>query len=166
MVNTVVAALLAVVIPQRPVQAAQRIDFLDLSIDQATGTAALRAEFPNPGRLLLPGQFVRARIMAGTRPNGITVPQRAVKLSADGATVMVVGAKNLAEIRKVTLGAMQNDRWAILTGLRAGDKVIVDGLQKVMPGQPVSIAGPRPRGAPPPSAQRGQTPQHCHRSPF
>lgn len=131
-----------------------RIDFLDLAIDQQTGTAALRAEFANPGRQLLPGQFVRARIMAGTRPSGITVLQRAVKLTADGATVMVVGAKKLAEIRKITVGAMQGDRWVVLSGLRAGDKVIVDGLQKVMPGQPVRIAAPRPAGGPPPSAQR------------
>src|SRR3546814_6541314 len=71
------------------------IDFLDLAIDEETGTAALRAEFPNPGRLLLPGQFVRARIAAGTQADGIIVPQRAVTVSPQGGTVMVVGAKNI-----------------------------------------------------------------------
>src|SRR3546814_2059637 len=65
------------------------IDFLDLAIDEETGTAALRAEFPNPGRLLLPGQFVRARIAAGTQADGIIVPQRAVTVSPQGGSVMV-----------------------------------------------------------------------------
>jgi membrane fusion protein (multidrug efflux system) len=134
-----------------------RIDFLDLSIDRETGTAAIRAEFANPGRALLPGMFVRARINAGTRPNGITLPQRAVQLTSDGANVLVVGAKNIVELRKVTLGTMQGDRWSILSGLNSGDKVIIDGQQKAMPGQPVKIAAPRPRGAPPPSAARPAT---------
>src|SRR5690606_1644755 len=71
------------------------IDFLDLAIDPQTGTAALRAEFPNPGRMLLPGQFVRARIQAGTRPDGVMIPQRAVKVSPQGASVMVVGDKDI-----------------------------------------------------------------------
>ena len=130
-----------------------QIDFLDLSIDKATGTAALRAEFVNPGRTLLPGQFVRARLLAGTRPNGIAVPQRAVKLTSDGATVLVVGAKNLVELRKVKLGTMQGDQWAVLEGLNAGERVIVDGQQKAMPGQPVRIARPRPAGVPPSAAR-------------
>lgn len=129
------------------------LDFLDLSINEATGTAALRAEFPNPTHALLPGQFVRARIMAGTKPDGTIIPQRAVKMTSDGATVTVVGAKNIAESRKVTVGAMQGDQWQILSGLRAGDKVIVDGIQKVRVGQPVSIAKPAKAGTPP-SAQR------------
>ncbi len=130
-----------------------QIDFLDLAIDEATGTAALRAEFVNPGRTLLPGQFVRARLLAGTRPNGIAVPQRAVKLTSDGATVLVVGAKNLVEVRKVKLGTMQGDKWAILEGLKPGERVIVDGQQKAMPGQPVRIAKPRPVGVPPSAAR-------------
>jgi membrane fusion protein, multidrug efflux system len=133
-----------------------QIDFLDLSIDEATGTAALRAEFVNPGRLLLPGQFVRARIMAGTRPNGIAVPQRAVKLTADGATVLVVGPKDVVEVRRVKLGTMQGNQWAIVDGLKPGERVIVDGQQKAIPGQPVRLAKPRPAG-PPPSAARPAT---------
>ncbi|WP_374526484.1 efflux RND transporter periplasmic adaptor subunit [Sphingopyxis sp.] len=117
------------------------LDFFDLSIDEATGTAALRAEFPNPTSALLPGQFVRARIKAGIRPNGILIPQRAVKLSADAATVMIVDAQNKAAIRPVKLGTMEQGQWAIVDGLKPGDKVIVDGLQKVQPGQPVRVAG-------------------------
>jgi membrane fusion protein (multidrug efflux system) len=80
------------------------LDFLDLSIDQATGTAAVRAEFPNPERVLLPGQFVRARIEAGVRPNSFLVPQRAVQLTPDGASVLVAEANNMAASRKITLG--------------------------------------------------------------
>jgi membrane fusion protein (multidrug efflux system) len=121
------------------------LDFLDLSINEQTGTAALRAEFANPGQLLLPGQFVRARMEAGVRPNGIMVPQRAVRVAAEGASVMVVGDKNVAVARPVKLGELQGNQWIIREGLKAGDKVIVDGLQKVMPGQPVSVAAPGKR---------------------
>lgn len=119
------------------------LDFLDLSIDEATGTAALRAEFPNPNSALLPGQFVRARIFAGNRADGVLIPQRAVKLAADAASVMVLDAKNIATPRPVKLGTMVAGQWAILDGLKPGDRVIVDGLQKVQPGQPVRVAQPK-----------------------
>ncbi|MFA7587571.1 MAG: efflux RND transporter periplasmic adaptor subunit, partial [Novosphingobium sp.] len=79
------------------------IDFLDMAIDEATGTAALRAEFANPGRQLLPGQFVRARIQAGTRADGILVPQRAVKVGPQGGSVMLVSTKNIVETRNIRL---------------------------------------------------------------
>ena len=103
--------------------------------------------------------------MAGTRPNGIAVPQRAVKLTSDGATVLVVGAKNVVEVRKVKLGAMQGDRWAILDGLKPGERVIVDGQQKAMPGQPVRIAKPRPAGVPPPPRAPPRAPSPADRTP-
>ncbi|MCJ8158045.1 efflux RND transporter periplasmic adaptor subunit [Sphingomonas sp. LaA6.9] len=124
------------------------IDFLDLAIDEATGTAAIRAEFPNPSRLLLPGQFVRARAKAGVRSDGLLVPQRAVKLTAQGATVMVVGDKNIATVRNIKLGNLQGSSWVIRDGLKAGDRVIVNGLQKVQPGSPVSISTPGAKPAP------------------
>ncbi|RJF93604.1 efflux RND transporter periplasmic adaptor subunit [Sphingomonas cavernae] len=130
------------------------IDFFDLAIDEATGTAALRAEFPNPTRLLLPGQFVRARVKAGVRPDGLIVPQRAVKLAAQGATVMVVDDKNVAAQRPIKLGDLQGSNWVIREGLKAGDRVIVNGLQKVQPGQPVQIAKPgKPAAAKPAPAR-------------
>lgn len=132
---------------------AGHIDFLDLSIDEATGTAALRAEFPNPNRVLLPGQFVRARLSIGTRPNGILVPQRAVQVTPQGGSVMVVGAKNVAEIRPVKLGELLGGSWIITEGLRQGDRVIVSGQQKVQPGQPVRIAQP---GAKAPAAAQSK----------
>ncbi|HKX88201.1 MAG TPA: efflux RND transporter periplasmic adaptor subunit [Sphingopyxis sp.] len=125
------------------------LDFFDLSIDEATGTAALRAEFPNANAALLPGQFVRARIFAGNRANGMLIPQRAVKLAADNASVMVLDAKNVATPRPVKLGTMVAGQWAILDGLKPGDRVIVDGLQKVQPGQPVRIAQPKGAASPP-----------------
>ena len=131
---------------------AGHIDFLDLSIDEATGTAALRAEFPNPGKLLLPGQFVRARVLAGVK-EGIMVPQRAVQVTPQGGTVMVVGAKNIVEARPVRLGSLEGSNWVVLGGLKPGDKVIVSGLQKVQPGQPVRIAGAA-AAKPQPAAKR------------
>jgi membrane fusion protein (multidrug efflux system) len=136
-----------------------RIDFFDLAIDEETGTAALRAEFPNPGRQLLPGQFVRAHISAGTRPDGIVVPQRAVKMTAQGATVMVVGNNNIVAVRQLQTGELIGGNWVIRSGLRPGDRVIVNGLQHAIPGQPVRIAGPRPRAAPQPAAGAAPAPE-------
>lgn len=139
-----------------PYGAAGHIDFLDLAIDEATGTAALRAEFPNPGRILLPGQFVRAKIEAGTKSDGIVVPQRAVKMTQQGGTVMVVGAKNMVEARPIRLGDLRGGNWIVLAGLKPGEKVIVNGLQKVQPGQPVRISAPAktPAAKSQPSAAR------------
>ena len=116
------------------------LNFLDLSIDEATGTTALRAEFPNPSRILLPGQFVRVRVEAGTRSRAMLIPQRAVTVAPQGATVMVVGDTNVVEARAVTVGELRNGSWLILRGLQTGDRVIVDGLQKVQPGQAVRVA--------------------------
>jgi membrane fusion protein (multidrug efflux system) len=129
------------------------LDFFDLSIDEATGTAALRAQFPNPQRALLPGQFVRARVEAGIQANGLLVPQRAVTVSPQGATVMVVGPKDVVESRPVKIGALQGGGWVIQSGLVAGERVIVDGLQKAVPGKPVRplAASPTPPAVPSPA---------------
>jgi len=134
------------------------INFLDLAIDQETGSAALRAEFPNPGRVLLPGQFVRARVMAGTLPDGVLIPQRAVKVTQQGSSVLVVGEKNVVEARPVKVGDLQGDSWVIREGLKPGERIIVDGLQKAQPGQPVTIA---PAGKQPPSAQKAAQPKNA-----
>lgn len=115
------------------------LDFLDLSIDQATGTAAVRAEFPNPDRILLPGQFVRARIEVGFRPNTFLIPQRAVQITPTAASVLVVGEGDTVAARPVKLGSQQRDQWGILEGLQDGDRVIVDGIQKVQPGAHVRV---------------------------
>jgi membrane fusion protein (multidrug efflux system) len=127
-----------------------RVDFLDLRIDEATGTAALRAEVPNPDRVLLPGQFVRARVDAGVELKGLVVPQRAVVITPQGASVMIVGEKNVAESRTVTVGELRGGSWQILKGLAAGDRVIIDGLQQARAGQPVRVAADEPRPGPQP----------------
>ena len=135
------------------------INFLAFSVDQDTGTVELRAEFPNPERLLLPGEFVRAQIYAGEVQNGLTVPQRAVSLTEEGGTVFVVNGEGQAAVRQITLGAMVNGNWIVESGLKAGDRVIVSNLQKIRPGAPVKImrtpTGQRP-AASPAAAQSGQ----------
>src|SRR3546814_4879926 len=85
-------------------------------MNEGTGTAARRAVFPNPGRLLLPGQFVRAKIHAGMKTGGFLVPQRAVTVGAQGGTIMVVGQKNIAEPREVKLGELQGGNWIVRSG--------------------------------------------------
>lgn len=113
------------------------IDFRGFSVDEETGTVELRAEFPNPSGLLLPGEFVRAQIFAGQVNQGIAVPQRAVTINENGGSVFVIDEKGLAALRPVELGAMVDGRWIIESGLRPGDVVITSNLQKIQPGVPV-----------------------------
>ena len=132
------------------------LDFLDLSVDQSTGTVSLRAELPNPERALLPGQFVRARIVAGINPNGIVIPQRAVRVEEERATVFVIDKQGQAVERQVTLGEMQDGFWSIRKGLRPGERVITNGLQKVQPGRPVRLV--KLDGRPVPAAKAAAKP--------
>lgn len=128
------------------------IDFLAMTIDVSTGTVALRAEVPNPNLLLLPGQFVRARINAGVRPNGFLVPQRAVMISDRGARVLLVGKDDLVTSRDIELGDLLGSDWAVRDGLRAGDRVIVEGGQNARDGQPVhTVPYSGPEGDTPPT---------------
>jgi RND family efflux transporter MFP subunit len=120
------------------------LDFADQTVDPSTGSQTLRARFPNPDRLLLPGQFVRARIIAGSRRDGIAVPERAVQISNEEASVLIVGRDNLVAKRTIELGGQSGGKWMVLSGLRSGDLVIVDGWMKVQPGQKVA---PRKAGA-------------------
>jgi membrane fusion protein (multidrug efflux system) len=109
--------------------------FSDITVDPSTGMITLRAEFPNPDRLLLPGMFARVQIEQAIDQDAITVPQRAVALGGDGsASVMVVTADNKVEARKIKLGIAIEDKWTVTDGLKAGDTVIVEGLQKIKPG--------------------------------
>lgn len=128
---------------------AGHLDFLDMSVDENTGTVSIRSEFPNPQRTLLPGQFVRARIEGGVTNQGLVVPQRSVQISPQGSSVMVVGKNNIAAARPVRLGELQGGNWVVQSGLKPGDRVIVNGLQSVRPGAPVRIAPPRARPAAP-----------------
>ncbi|MGE6529985.1 efflux RND transporter periplasmic adaptor subunit [Pseudomonas sp. NPDC077382] len=113
------------------------VNFYAMSIDETTGTVAVRAEFPNPDRLLLPGQFVRARINAGIRPNGVLIPQRAVMVNDQAARVLLVGEDDKVASREVELGELQGSDWVIRDGLEAGDTVIVEGGGSVRNGAPV-----------------------------
>lgn len=131
------------------------IDFLAFSVDRDTGTVEIRAEFPNPNGLLLPGEFVRARIFAGQRQNGISIPQRAVTVSDTGGTVYVIDAEGMAAVRPIKLGALVDGRWIVEEGLKAGDTVIVSNLQKIRPG--VSVQAMR-SGAKPAAGKRPATP--------
>lgn len=113
--------------------------FSDITVDQTTGSVSLRAEFPNPNKDLLPGMFVRARLDQATQQNALTVPQAALSRDAAGnATVMIVNAQNKVEARPVKTTTAVGSVWVIESGLTAGDKVIVNGLQKVKPGADVT----------------------------
>ncbi|WOD11766.1 efflux RND transporter periplasmic adaptor subunit [Pseudomonas sp. NyZ704] len=117
-----------------------KMNFYAMTIDQATGTVALRAEFPNPDRLLLPGQFVNARIQAGTREEGMILPQRAVQMTEQGPTVRLVNAEDVVTVRPVEVGEQRDGKWIITSGLEPGDRVIISGLQKARPDQKVRVA--------------------------
>ena len=111
------------------------LQFSDVTVDESTGSITLRALFPNPQHMLLPGMFVRARIDEGTQPDAILVPQQGVTRSPRGdATVLVVNEKNQVESRTVVAPQAIGDRWLITEGLKNGDRVIISGLQKVRPG--------------------------------
>ncbi|WP_306087109.1 efflux RND transporter periplasmic adaptor subunit [Qipengyuania flava] len=116
------------------------IEFLDFSVDEATGTVELRAKFPNPDGLLLSGEFVNARIYAGKKTGVIAIPQRAVSVADSGGTVMIVDKDGKAAVRPVELGELVGDKWIVTSGLKPGDRVIVSNLQKLQPGMPVQIA--------------------------
>jgi membrane fusion protein (multidrug efflux system) len=118
---------------------AGKLLFSDITVDPTTGMITLRAEFPNSDDLLLPGMFARARLEQGMDSQAITVPQRGVTYGADGnPTVMVVTPDNKVEVRPVTVGSAVGDKWIVTGGLKSGDRVILEGLQKVQPGMPVS----------------------------
>ncbi len=112
--------------------------FKDVTVDPSTGMVTLRAEFSNPDRILLPGMFANVQFEEAINQNAISVLQRAVALQGDGtATVMVVKADNTVEARVLKLGQAVGDSWIVIDGLKAGETVIVDGLQKVRPGATV-----------------------------
>jgi len=127
--------------------------FTDLTVDPSSGQVTLRAEVPNPDGLLLPGQYVRVRIAQAEMPNAILVPQQAVTRTNQADTVLVVGADDKPAPRQVKLGGAQGNDWIVLDGLQAGERVIVEGFQKMMvPGAPVSPVPWAPRGASAPAA--------------
>jgi membrane fusion protein (multidrug efflux system) len=126
---------------------AGQLQFSGVTVDLGTGSVNLRATFPNPDKLLLPGMYVRGRLQEGVEPNALLVPQRAVSRDAQGAaTVYVVGADNKLEPRVIETRRAAGDAWLVGKGLAAGDRVVVRGPLRLMPGMPVT---PVPADAPP-----------------
>ncbi len=132
--------------------------FSDVTVDEATGSISLRAEFPNPKRVLLPGTYVRTKIEQAIDEQALVVPQQAVMRDLNGSSVFVVDADNKVTPRPVKTGSAQGNNWQILDGLKDGDRVIVEGLQKVKPGATVKPVQWNPAGAAPQN-QSGQPAQ-------
>ncbi len=116
-----------------------KVDFANPTYQQSTGTMLIRAVFDNPDLLLRPGQFVRAKAMGAIRPNAITVPQRSVVQGNKGMLVYVVTKDNKADARPVEASEWFENDWIITSGLKPGDQVIVNGVNKVRPGAPVVV---------------------------
>jgi membrane fusion protein (multidrug efflux system) len=118
-----------------------KINFADPSFSQDTGSFLVRAVIPNPKRDLRPGMFVTANVLGTTRPNAIVVPQMAVQQGPNGHLVYVIKQDGTAEVRPVVVGDYYGEKdIVIVTGLQAGDRVVTDGVLKVVPGKPVQIA--------------------------
>lgn len=124
--------------------------FSDASVNPDTGTVTLRAVFPNPNHLLLPGMFANAQIVQGVLPNAILIPQAAITRTPTGqAIAMIVNAKGAVESRPVETSGIQGKDWIVTNGLQTGDKVIVDGIAKVKPDQQVVAKPYQPQAAAP-----------------
>jgi membrane fusion protein (multidrug efflux system) len=128
-----------------------RIDTAAQRVDPQTGTIQARATFPNPDGALLPGQFVRVRIVGITLPNAIVIPPQAVSQGPQGPSVYVLGANDVAQVRPIRLGSEVAAGWVVQDGLSGGERVVADGVIRVRPGQPVRplpvAAGPKPEQA-------------------
>lgn len=119
------------------------LQLAEASVDQSTGSVTLRAVFPNPKRELLPGMYVRAFIEEGVLPDAICVPQQAVLRDAAGnAQVMIVDEADTVTVRPVVLDRAVGGDWVVREGVGVGDRVLIEGLQKVRPGAQVRIAQP------------------------
>jgi membrane fusion protein (multidrug efflux system) len=137
-----------------------KLMFQDLAVDPGTGSVGLRAEFPNPRRELLPGQFVAVRLPVTQSAEQITVPQRAVQASAQGQVVMLVTPDGKLVPQPVKTAGLAGSDWIIAEGLKGGEQVVVNGLQKARPGMPVKAvpAGGAAKPAPPPAATPTKAP--------
>ncbi|MEE8209451.1 MAG: efflux RND transporter periplasmic adaptor subunit, partial [bacterium] len=141
-----------------------KLNFVDREVDARTSTLPVRLEFPNPNGLLRPGQFTRLRAVLEERKDALLVPQRAVREGMAGQSVFVVDADNRVEMRRVVTGPRHGSRWVIEQGLKHGEQVIVEGMQKVRPGiqvvltnepsepSPVTTTSPSPPEASEPRA--------------
>ncbi len=120
-----------------------KLQFSELQVDPASGSVTLRAQFPNSKRQLLPGMYVRAQVQSGVQAEALLAPQAAVSRDAKGnATAMVVDKDGRAEARQLQTGPVIRGQWLVTAGLKAGDHLIVDGLQRLRPGAPVQAVAP------------------------
>lgn len=112
--------------------------FSDISVDTSTSMVTLRAQFPNPKRLLLPGMYARALVEESTDRQAILIPQRVVSRGDNGtASVLLVGKDDKIELRAVTLGEAHKDQWLVTQGLQGGERIVIEGLQMAAPGAQV-----------------------------
>ncbi len=114
-----------------------KLDYVSPSVDPATGTQEFRASFDNDDQVLVPGQFVRVRLHGFERDSALAVPRRAVQQSLDQQFVLLVGKGDTVAAKDVETGSWSGDWWIIERGLKSGDRVVVDGVQKAAPGSPV-----------------------------
>jgi membrane fusion protein, multidrug efflux system len=127
-----------------------KLQFADVTVDQTTGAVTLRAIFPNPAGVLLPGMYVRAALGQGSKPQALLAPQAGVTFNQAGKPVaMIVDAQGNAQSRIIQTDGVVGDSWLVTSGLSAGDRLIVEGLQRVKPGAPVHAV---PAGSAPPAA--------------
>lgn len=121
-----------------------RLQFSEVSVDPTSGAVTLRATFPNPDGLLLPGMYARAKLIEGERKQAILAPQQGIARDARGrATAMVVGKDNKVEMRQVTVDRPVGDKWIVTDGLKPGDRLIVEGLLNLRPGTVVKPGAPQ-----------------------
>jgi membrane fusion protein (multidrug efflux system) len=133
-----------------------KLNFSDVRVSPTTGTREVRAELPNAEGQLKPGEFVRVILKGATRPNALTVPQRAVLEGPQGKFVYIVDEKGTAQPRPLEVGDWVGDAWIVTKGVQPGDKVIVEGLMRLGPGAPVRIADAAGSNSAKPAAQPQQ----------
>ena len=144
------------------------LKFSEVTVDQSTGSVTVRAVFPNPKQDLLPGMFVRAILVEAVNERAILIPQRGVTRTPSGdALVMTVGAEEKVEPRPIKVVRTVGDSWLVSGGLKTGDRVILEGLQKARPGTAVkavpfgsAAVAPVPAGAPPSAAAKTEKNKH------
>ncbi|MBM4133629.1 MAG: efflux RND transporter periplasmic adaptor subunit [Nitrospira sp.] len=137
-----------------------RLDLVDVGLSTTTGTLDVRVVFPNPERTLLPGQFVKVRFLGAVRTGAILVPQRAVQQGAKGSVVFVVGEGDKVEVRDILAAAWHGNQWLVEEGLKAGERIVVEGMHRLMPGAPVKpmpYRGPAPSPGGPARQAKGDT---------
>jgi membrane fusion protein, multidrug efflux system len=131
------------------------LNFLDVQVDPGTDTVTVRGELPNPDRILVDGQFVGVRVERGEPERVLAVPQASLQVDQAGPYVLVVGGDNKVEARRVTLGDVEGEQVVVESGLNEGERIIVEGIQKVRPGMTVAVSEAQP-ATPTPAPGVGQ----------